>query len=204
MHMSGQLPCSSLIFLSYDFLAVFGDLWHSWILLVKLKHYWLESLRRQVDLFRLLHDLLCDELRLGRSSELQGPYTLLLVHVYFVMAEAGFTHKDLIFIFSGHLLDKIELGYMFGLWKRLREMIQILEPMLVSFVHWERRPLGLLVEVDEACGAWLDHRLVKRIHCAVDTSFKAMIVEGSLSFSLLALNFQRSEPAWAFKSILIV
>ncbi len=92
----------------------------------------------------------------------------LLDLVDLLVTEAGLTHVDLLDFFARDLLVEAPLGHVLLRGDRLREMVQVLEPVLVSLVQGEFRPLHLQVEVDEACRARLCHRLVESVHrCGV-------------------------------------
>ena len=70
--------------------------------------------------------------------------------VYFFVIEARLAHVHSIVILALHLLGKVKLGNMLGTAVRRREVIEILEAVLVSLVESELWPLLLQVEINEA------------------------------------------------------
>ena len=68
-----------------------------------------------------------------------------------LVIEARLRHRDLLKLFPLHLLLEVPLRHVLGFGDGAREVIQVLESVLVSLVYWKCRPLRLQVEVDEAC-----------------------------------------------------
>lgn len=67
--------------------------------------------------------------------------------------------------------------------------------MLVGLGDGEGRPFGLQVEIDKACGAGLQDRLMERIHCAKLRKIHLVVVHWALAGSLYAAHVvHRVEP----------
>ena len=91
---------------------------------------------------------------------------LLFDVVNFTVIEAGLTHYAFVVIFARDLVDEVDLSYVLGTGVWRREMIQILESVLVCLMRCKVWPFLLQIKIDEACRARLDHRLVIRAHRA--------------------------------------
>ena len=74
-----------------------------------------------------------------------------------------------------------EFGHVLGLGERFREVIQVLEAVIMCPMHWERRSFRLLIKVYEASGSRLKLRLVERIHRAELCRVYPMVMKGLLA-----------------------
>lgn len=81
----------------------------------------------------------------------------------------GLTHFNRAEVIACHLLTECNLGRLFRHTQSLREMIDVLESMLVCLVNWEGWSLGLQIEVNESTGTRLDRPLGSkgRVLCLV-------------------------------------
>lgn len=104
--------------------------------------------------------------------------SLWLNKVDLVVTETALTHLGLIVGLAGELLVKFDLRDMLGRRDRVWEVVQVLEPVLVCFVHWEGGPFRLQVEVDETCRAWLQDCLVERVHHTQRAKFDFVVMKG--------------------------
>mmetsp|Transcript_37146 Transcript_37146/g.48850 ORF Transcript_37146/g.48850 Transcript_37146/m.48850 type:complete len:120 (-) Transcript_37146:361-720(-) len=98
------------------------------------------------------------------------------------MIEAGLAHLDFIVVFAGNLLVEVELGDVPGSAMGRREVIQVLETVLMRLMSGKSGSSLLQVEVYEAFRARLDHSLVVRAHGAEIERIEAVLVS---SFALL-------------------
>ena len=82
---------------------------------------------------------------------------LFLHKVYLFVLEARFTHRNITQSLALNLFRDIELRNMLRTSVRRREMVQILEPVLMYFVGGEGRSLRLQREINETSRARLCH-----------------------------------------------
>ena len=123
-------------------------------------------------------------------------FCLALDLINFGVIKARLAHFDEVVLLTINLLIKVHLGHVLGPGVRRREVIQVLEAMLMSFVSRENRPFLLLGEVDETFRSRLNHRLMISTHGA-EVKRVNSCGECTLVVTILSAELLRASIYWA-------
>ena len=146
----------------------------------KVKDRWLNLCFGCRQILCLLHSLHYRKLAFSWSTELQYSLFLFPDIVDLIVTKAGLAHGDFLHVSPSNLFAEVPLGHMLVSCDRLREMIQILEAMLVSLVQWELGSLHLKIKVNETSWTRLQLRRMEGIHCCEVAATKTVVITNIL------------------------